>query len=71
MTDPTPLPGDLRVAHLVGPAFGPHLSGRWQVQTYDARTGGWRALVAKDLSGRPAHWRAYIRQRGGGAGLSP
>lgn len=58
MTNPTPLPGDLRVAHLVGPDIGPHLAGRWQFQVYDDLTGSWRALVGKDLSGRPAYWRA-------------
>lgn len=56
--EPLSLPGDLRVAHLDGHDIGPHLAGRWQIQVYDAHAGNWRALVSKDLSGRPAHWRA-------------
>ena len=56
--EPLPLPGDLRVTELVEPNIGRYLAGRWQVQIYDARTGSWRALVGKDLSGRPAHGRA-------------
>jgi hypothetical protein len=56
--EPTPLSGDLRVVQLVGPSINPRLAGRWQMQVYEATTGSWRALLAHDLSRRPAHWRA-------------
>jgi hypothetical protein len=55
--DPLPLPGDLRAVQVVGPNQDESVSGRWQVQVYDATSGRWRAAVGRDVRGRPAFGR--------------
>jgi hypothetical protein len=55
--EPTPLPGDLRVSHLVGPDVSVPLTGRWELQIYDVNTGSWRPMVGRDLRRRPAYRR--------------
>lgn len=54
--EPIPLPGDLRVAPLVGPDVDPHGGSRWQLQKYDAPTGTWRPYA---FPAAGAEWRTF------------
>jgi hypothetical protein len=57
--DPVPLPGDLRVVRLIGPEVRPSHVGSWQIQRYEARTGGWRAFISPAPG---AEWRTFATE---------
>jgi hypothetical protein len=54
--EPTPLPGDLRIAQFRTPGISRHLAGRWQIQVYDADAGRWRAYMAAE------EWRTFAAE---------